>query len=314
MIEVSSGGYLLIGHKDHDGFLLRTDTNGTVLWNQTYDVHLLDELYEVIECSTGGFALIGRTFGTAPGQVWLLRVDSAGEFLWNHTYEGTSWGKSIIECADGGFVLGGEILHIMCVNATGNPLWNYTLEETDGGSVTSLKECQNGDLAFTGYIDTNPSSEWRYKLWLGRMNRTGTLLWNYTFGEEELNIGRTLVECSNGDLAAAGEKGSHWYYPRYLWLLRTFANGSLQWEKTYGEGYAHGVDETPLGLVLAGYYHDRAEDAVCIRTDDTGNLMWRCILSGAQLHRAEAVVFCNNGNIAVAGYTFSEETSLDFFL
>jgi hypothetical protein len=47
-----------------------------------------DYLYDVIECSTGGYALVGatRSFGGSDTDIWLVRTDSQGGLQWNRTY------------------------------------------------------------------------------------------------------------------------------------------------------------------------------------------------------------------------------------
>ena len=59
-----------------------------LLWNRTFGGTGYDYAEEIIECSDGGFAIIGSTqsFGAGSYDAWLIHVDADGNHLWNHIY------------------------------------------------------------------------------------------------------------------------------------------------------------------------------------------------------------------------------------
>ncbi len=78
-----------------------------------------------------------------------------------------------------------------------------------------------------------------------------------------------------------------WFYPGWYnrsvsdaWLIKTDANGSEQWNKTFGGYYwetAYSVQQTQDGgYIFRGHslYFGSEGDAFLIKTDAIGNLLW----------------------------------------
>jgi outer membrane protein assembly factor BamB len=83
--------------------LVKTDVNGIMEWNQTYQFS--SSYYftttSVVQTSDGGYAL-------AKGAS-LIKTDATGNKVWNQTFEGTERRSiiSMITTSDGGYVLAG---------------------------------------------------------------------------------------------------------------------------------------------------------------------------------------------------------------
>jgi hypothetical protein len=115
MIEVSTGGFLLVGETRSFGegggdvWVLHIDAFGNLVWNQTYGGVDFDIGWSAVELSTGGFCIAARTTSFPPGQgdVWLLGIDSDGNLLWNQTFGGLLYDtpSSIIDVSTGGFAI-----------------------------------------------------------------------------------------------------------------------------------------------------------------------------------------------------------------
>ena len=99
------------------------------LWNASYGGSDWDKIHSVVECTSGGYALVGYTysFGAGGCDIWLVRVDSEGQILWNLTYGGTNDDKAydLVECTDGGFALVG------ITASYGNGGWDAWIIRTD---------------------------------------------------------------------------------------------------------------------------------------------------------------------------------------
>jgi len=107
LVETSDEGFALGGWKQSSmGFiseflLVKTDSYGNMLWNQTYDEAGYDVSQSLIETSDGGFALVGNNR--------LVKTDEYGNLEWTQTYEEGN-PNSLVEVYDGGYVLAGEII------------------------------------------------------------------------------------------------------------------------------------------------------------------------------------------------------------
>ncbi|MCK4484401.1 MAG: hypothetical protein KAU89_06230 [Candidatus Thorarchaeota archaeon] len=84
------------------------------LWYKEYGGDGSDELYDVVQLSDGGFALLGWLKNTSSGEcaAWLTRTNSDGEMIWNKTYDtggfGSDLGYSLIEVSTGGYLIAGR--------------------------------------------------------------------------------------------------------------------------------------------------------------------------------------------------------------
>jgi predicted secreted protein len=273
IIEVSSGGFLIVGETesfgagDFDAWLIRVDANGNHLWNQTYG-GLYDEWgWTVVEVSTGGFVFSGRTSSLGAGSfdVWLVRTDSNGNHIWNHTFGGIDIdaGRGMVELSTGGFAIIGQTasfgagfydFYLIRTDADGNLVWSRTYGGTGLDEAASIAELSTGGFVLTG--DTFSYGAGSSDVWLIRTDANGNSLWNRTFGGADADGGMSVIEMSSGGYAITGETASLGAGGADLWLIRTNADGIASWNQIYGgsdddEGWA--VIETSTGdLVIFG--------------------------------------------------------------
>ncbi|MFX1251910.1 MAG: hypothetical protein ACFFCZ_09900 [Promethearchaeota archaeon] len=117
-LQTKDGGFALAGYTksfgagERDAWLLRTDSQGHLLWYRTYGGAASDETRSIVQTEDEGFALAGTTesFGAGESDAWLLRTDAKGDILWEQTYGGASsdMANALLQTADEGFVLAGR--------------------------------------------------------------------------------------------------------------------------------------------------------------------------------------------------------------
>jgi len=111
------GGYILGGRTEPfgggnvDAWLVKTDSEGNEVWNQTYGGKEPEYAECILETGDGGYILAGMTesFGAGSSDAWLVRIDSEGNEVWNQTYGGTGSESAyrVLETSDGGYILAG---------------------------------------------------------------------------------------------------------------------------------------------------------------------------------------------------------------
>ncbi len=88
---VIAGTTYSYGHGNADGYVVKTDGNGNVVWTKTYGGLYDDEFKSIVQTSDGGFALTGYTKSyndVDSGDVWVFKLDIMGDSLWCKFYGG----------------------------------------------------------------------------------------------------------------------------------------------------------------------------------------------------------------------------------
>ena len=86
LLATPDGGYALAGTTnsfgagEYDFWLVKTDTNGNLAWDQTYGGTGYDVANSLVETSDGGYSLTGptRSFGSGLSSFWLVKTDENG--------------------------------------------------------------------------------------------------------------------------------------------------------------------------------------------------------------------------------------------
>ena len=115
--QTSDGGYVIVGdarsHKTGiDIWLIKTDSNGDKMWEQTFGGDDYDYAHSVQQTSDGGYIISGETksYGAGDADVWLIKTDSDGNKVWDQTFGGEQRdsGLSVQQTSDGGYIISGE--------------------------------------------------------------------------------------------------------------------------------------------------------------------------------------------------------------
>jgi hypothetical protein len=123
VVATSDGGYAIAGTWNFtmsidtgggDFWLIKTDSNGDVEWNQKYGGEGEDLAYSLVATSDGGYAIAGTWYFRGPlmmgsADFWLVKTDLLGDMQWNYTYgdTGDDIARSLITTSDGGYAIAG---------------------------------------------------------------------------------------------------------------------------------------------------------------------------------------------------------------
>jgi len=152
--QTSDFGYILAGFtrsfrtSSYDGWLVKTDINGSELWNRTFGWSGSDVFRSVIQISDGGYIVSGEAnfFSDDDYQVvWLVRTDSNGIEKWNKTYLGTEFCYLRMPCSiqqfSDGYLFGGygsqysstDDVDVLLIKTDLNGImqWNKTFERSN---------------------------------------------------------------------------------------------------------------------------------------------------------------------------------------
>lgn len=292
LVQTSDGGYALAGwttsgDESYDFWLVKTDAQGNMEWNQTYGGADYEAARSLVETSDGGYAMAGETrvVGTGGSDFWLVRTDESGNMLWNQTYGGSGHdvAYSLIQTSDGGFAMGGELQYnfwLVKTDSQGNMEWNQTY--SGGGRSSHNKACSLIESSDGGYVLAGTTdSAYGDGLLLVKTNELGDVKWNQTYGGEGgMGIWATysVVETSDGGYAVAGNFGAD------FWLVKIDAQGNMEWNQKYGgtrvDRAVSLVQASDGGFAIAGYTasfipgndDEYVYDAWLVKTDEEGKI------------------------------------------
>ncbi len=283
LISLEDGGYIAAGFTTssdgdvseniggQDGWVLRMDAAGNLLWEAVIGGSDRDVLNAVEATPDGGFLLLGTTFSTeaslgeAKGEsdIWLTKLNADGQIMWSKLFGGLLQDIAIDLTAigEGQYVLAGYTYSsdgnftenkgdvdacLLVVDAMGNLQWAKTYGGSDGESFISVKfEMQSRQIIAIGLtrsedgdvLENRGSADY----WVLKIDaETGAIVRQNTYGGTLFDRAVEAVQFENGDLAIfGGTLSSNGQVTDNqgqgdLWLIRVGVEGDLIWQKTFG--------------------------------------------------------------------------------
>jgi hypothetical protein len=292
--QTSDGGYIITGdtasygNAGHDNvWLIKTDANGKELWSKTFGGSYGDVGYSVQQISDGGYIITGVSIASVGDDVLLIKTDANGKELWSKTFGGSAsdGGYSVQQTSDGGYIItgytrsygAGDIdVWLIKTDANGKELWSKTFGGSAGDVGYSVQQTSDGGCIITGYTQSYGAGG--FDVWLIKTDANGKEFWNRTFGGSTDEVGYSVQQTSDGGYVITGWTGSYGTGVRYVWLIKTDANGKELWSAAIGgskEDEGRSVQQTSDGgYIIAGKTESRGageSDVWLIKTDANGN-------------------------------------------
>lgn len=208
MVATSDGGYLLAiqtssgisgdktvaDHGDYDYWVVKIDSVGNIVWQNTYGGDGQESIYSITRLHDGNFLLGGistsNTSGTKTqdtkdtsqtdifrrGDYWLVKIDSVGNQIWDKDYGGVDAENkigNIEQTLDGGFIITGNSYSnqggdktednnakidapwLVKTDSNGNIMWDKTIKTQPGWWHDELAfTIQNHDSCYTTVVST----------------------------------------------------------------------------------------------------------------------------------------------------------------
>ncbi|UCD64109.1 MAG: hypothetical protein JSW34_01365 [Candidatus Zixiibacteriota bacterium] len=209
-----------------------------------------------------------------------------------------------------------EVFRDETMIAEGNcfPVTLVTAEYDAGGASDdigySVVPTGDGGLVIAG--STESSGAGGSDVYLAKLNASGSVVWEETFGGAADDCGHSVIATEDGGFAVVGYTFSSGEGEGDVYLVKTDANGTLTWEKTFGgslDDRGRSVLQTADGGYIIGGRARSWSGGICdfylIKTDENGDTLWTRTYGGSGSDRAYTVVKTTDGGYALAGYTRS---------
>jgi TolB-like protein len=290
---------------------------------KTYGGTNWDEDYSVQQTSDGGYIVAGRTwsFGVDSGDIFLIKTDANGNVIWAKTYGGTDddWVFSVQQTSDGGYIVAGYTesfgaglgnIFLIKTDANGNLQWAKTYGGTDYDWARSVQQTSDGGYIVAGGTWSFGAGSW--DIFLIKTDANGNIQWAKIYGGTDWYDAYSVQQTSDGGYIVAGWTWSFGAGNYDIFLIKTDANGNLQWAKTYGGtdlDWAYSVQQTSDGGYIVagttGSFGAGWGDIFLIKTDANGNIIWAKTYGGTDGDGAISVQQTSDGGYIVAGGTWS---------
>jgi len=304
--QTSDGGFVAVGltsRPDWGGvgvnaWVLRVDSQGNIVWDNSYGGNQTEQANDIVQTSDGGFLVVGFTYSFGGFPAWVLRLDSAGGIVWQKAYNSTlgdSEANSVVATSDGGFVIAGEYRPDLTSSQTYSELWLFKIDK-DGGLVwqKAYSGAGKGDIGYSVYqtsdqgfvvagFTTSYGEAWA-DVWVLRLDSQGTVLWQKAYGgggTVMFHEAYSVIQLFDGGFVVAGYSVNQFLTAQTGTglVLRLDSRGNVIWSRTYGSGQAwQTLASVDGGIVLVG---STGQMAMLLKLDPSSAIGPGCSIEGS---------------------------------
>ncbi|MBN1432541.1 MAG: hypothetical protein JW931_07180 [Methanomicrobiaceae archaeon] len=272
----SSDGDIPLLHGENDIFIACTDSIGSLRWVKTVGGSLDDRASSMTTTYNGNIIVVGETWSSdgdvsfenkrylGGGDLWVVCFDSSGNLLWDKRLGGSGYDRAsaVVSTPDGGCTIAGETwsldgdplgnnnkiygkgdIWVIRLDTDGRLIWQKVFGTSGDDGATDIELLKDGGYIISGYAGAGDNdavcSYGEHDAWVIKIDSSGKLLWEKSYGSSSSDLGMDVECCSNrdfiiagvsfsklGDLSAGGDYDG--------WLIKLDPLGSVLWEKSFG--------------------------------------------------------------------------------
>ena len=249
-----------------------------------------------------------------------------------------NYGRTISTTVNGGYLIAGDIYKendtvdyfVAKVSASNVLLWQKTYGGSGHETPNKILNTSDGGFLLLGYSnssdgDVSGNKGWD-DCWLLKLDENGNILWDRNFGGTSRDLGNNILPTKDGGfLIAATSKstdgdvsGNHG--GNDFWLLKINAEGSIEWENTYGgsedETFSDIKQLNDTSFLLLGSSRSSdgdvganygGKDYWLVKIDTTGALFWERNYGGSESDNGAAIALKNDGGFVIGGSSKSSD-------
>lgn len=350
-------------NESFDYWVTKFNTDGLLQWSKTYGGTNDDRGSDIIRTLDGGFAILGYTQSVDEDitqnagfqDYWIAKLNPQGEIEWQNSYgyAGADNGTSLIQTSDSGYLLVG-VLDVTASNGEGNSsrisqrhaggdYWAVKIDTSGniqwsryfGGSFSDTAydviETDVGDYIIVGSSDSDDvdisGNKGTYDYWVVKINNSGMLVWEKSFGGDQIDEAKGIVDTNDGSFLIVGTTRSEdqdisdALGAADLWIIKISPSGELLSEKTFGgSSFDSGLQITKSkngGFIACGSSRSSngdittnygQNDAWIFKVDDNLNIEWSNTYGSSAIDVFYDVTELENNHVVAVG----ESNAADF--
>jgi len=246
-------------------------------------------------------------------------AQNPGDTIWTRVYgmEEHDVGEAVSPTSDGGFILCGlgvipnyNLYDFLLVktDSAGNQIWTRYYGGPYVDVAKDIEQTTDGGYICIGYTSIVVNE---YDIWLLKTDANGDTVWAKTYGGTNNDFGYSVEQTPDGGYILCGENQGGGQAHINAYLVKTYANGNIQWEQEYGgnqtDEYGYCVTQTSDGgFILAGKSTASGDaDVYVVKTNFSGGIEWENTYGGSGNDVAWSVIENSDGDFVIAGETFS---------
>jgi len=318
-------GYIILEKsKKQDFWIIKLDKNGYIEWDEIFGNERTDVARSIIQTKDGGYAVVGSiwTNYASKQDFWLIKLGENGNKEWEKTFNKDEHdiAYSIIQTKDGGYAIAGgtgkrfwgEVnCWVIKLDAKGNMEWDNDFGGIGWDEIYSIIQTKGGSFIAAGSVWSKGTG--RGDVCVAKLDRRGYLVWTKTFGGNDYDEARSIVQTDDGGYAVAGFTILEDTGDRDVWVIKLDKEGNKIWDKTLGgtsEDWANSIIQTKdRGYMVAGWTSSIGAgktDVWIIKLNKRGDLVWDKTFGGSKDDEAHSIIQTEDGGYAVVGWTKSK--------
>ncbi len=300
-LSTSNDGDVSGGHGASDCWVVKLDSAGQIEWQKPLGGTLSDAAYFVQQTSDGGYFVAGNSYsndGDVSGNnglsdFWAVKLSVSGDIEWQQSFGGS----------------GEDIL--------------YSAVETIDGEYMIIGETYSSD----GDVSQNLGGG---DIWLLKLNSTGQLLWEKSYGGSNSDVPFVIKETAGGGYIIAGKTSSNDgdvsgnNGNTDCWVLKIDASGNIEWQNTLGGvgiDFLSDIVQTKdggyaaTGAVASGNTgdvtgHHGGFDVWVVKLDQSGKLVWQKTFGGSDSDWGRVITQTSDNGLVIGADTRSTDGDL----
>ncbi len=219
--KTSNNEYLIAGLTNSMGgdgtdiLLIKTDSNGVLLWSKVYG-GLGNESAMSVEVTADNCYLIAgytESFGAGLEDMFILKVDAAGDFLWNKTFGGANddFANSIKKTTDGGYIITGASnsfstnsdydVYLVKIDYNGNKLWSKVIGDSNDNFGNMGLQAVDGNLMVAGSSSSLSNGS---DIFIINTDGNGDIVFSKILNSVLNEVANSLIQVTDGQFVLVG--------------------------------------------------------------------------------------------------------------